>query len=110
MRNIKFLIIFSILYANLYANSFETNCKSCHFQPLQLSSFMARYTLKYSSEEKIKKAMFDFLKNPTMQTSVMPKGFIGRWGVKEKTQLNDEELQKALDTYYKEYNLHQKLK
>lgn len=110
MRNIKFLIIFSIFYTNLSAISFETNCKSCHSQTLQLSNFMARYTLEYSSEQKIKKAMFDFLKNPTMETSVMPKGFIGRWGVKEKTQLNDEELQKALDEYYQKYKLHGKLR
>lgn len=109
MYYIKLLIITLISTIYLQANSFETNCTSCHFANQQLSSFMARYTLKYSSEKKIKKAIFDFLKNPTKDNSIMPIGFISRWGVKEKSVLSDYTLKKAIDEYYNEFKLHKKL-
>lgn len=97
------LLIFSFI--TLYANSYENNCLSCHQNEKQLGVFMKRYTLKYSSEEKIKKAIFRFLKNPTQNRSIMPFEFIQKWGFKDASILNDEELRNSIDIYYKEYNL-----
>ncbi len=107
MRNIKFLIplLIFIQTTQLTANSFETNCKKCHFQTRQLQMFISKYTLKYSSEHKIKEAIFKYLKNPTKDNSVMPVGFLNRFGIKEKSNLDDNELKNAIDIYYKEYNL-----
>ena len=106
---VKLILIF--LFATLsYSNTYETNCLSCHKSPIQLNMFMKRYTLKYSSEPKIKDAIFQYLRTPTQQQSVMPFGFIRRWGTKEKSILNDEELKKAIDIYYEKYNLKQFIK
>jgi hypothetical protein len=66
---------------------------------------MAKYTLKYSSEKFIKKALFKFLKNPTSNKSIMPYSYIIKYGFKEDSNLNDKELKQAIDTYYEKYNL-----
>ena len=105
MRYIEVLIVLLVLIMNLNANEFEKNCLSCHKNNKQFQMFMSKYTLKYSSERKIKQAMFDYLKEPKIDDSVMPRGFINRWGIKEKTTLEDEKLIEALDVYYENYNL-----
>ena len=65
---------------------------------------------KASSEEDVKKAMFEFLKNPTKEKSLMSESIIKRFGLKKKTRLSDTELKEALDIYWSEYNLFDKLK
>lgn len=104
------LVILIFLFQNLFANEFETNCKSCHFSPNQLNMFMNRYTLKYSSEQKIKGAIFDYLKNPQKENSVMPMGFLNRFGLKEAINLDDETLKKSINKYYELYNLKKRIK
>jgi hypothetical protein len=102
MRNITILILISQLS---YGGSFESDCLECHQNNNQLQVFLHRYTLKYSSEAKIKEALTHYLKEPKAQNSIMPWGFINRWGVKEKTTLNDTQLKEAIEEYYKRYNL-----
>ncbi|MEA3354660.1 MAG: hypothetical protein U9Q33_12690 [Campylobacterota bacterium] len=108
MRYITILIIL-FLSVTLSANSFEKNCLNCHFQTRQLEMFMSKYTLKYGSEVRIKKAVFKYIKNPSAQTSVMPRGFLNRWGVKNKIDIDDKELIKAIDIYFKIYNIQSKI-
>jgi len=102
MRYVKLLVALSIL---LSANIYESNCKSCHGIENQLNIFMHRYTLKYSSEKRIKKALFEYMKKPEATNSIMPMGFINRWGVKAPSTLSDRELREAIDSYYHLYNL-----
>ncbi|MBT3280279.1 MAG: hypothetical protein HOF69_07125 [Campylobacteraceae bacterium] len=71
---------------------------------------MKRYTLKYSSESKIKDAIFRYLKAPTQNRSIMPFGFIQRWGFKDESLLSDNELKNAINIYYENYNLKQYIK
>jgi hypothetical protein len=71
---------------------------------------MAKYSLKYSSEKKIKKAILKFLKNPTSNKSITPYGYIIKHGFKEKSRLNDKDLKEAINTYYDKYNLKQFIK
>jgi len=102
MRYFNILIFASIL---LYSDAFQSHCTTCHQMERQLQMFIYRYTLKHSSEKKIKSALFDYLKNPQAQNSVMPMGFINRWGVKKPSTLNDKTLKEAIDGYYQRYNL-----
>lgn len=92
------------------ANEFETNCLNCHQNPTQLKMIMGKYTLKFSSEKRVKNAMFEFLKNPSQEKSAMPSGFISRFGIKEKSNLSDEILEKSIQQYYEKYNLTQYIK
>ena len=40
----------------------------------------------------------------------MPDAFINRFGIKDKTKLNDEKLKEALDIYWEKYKVFGKLK
>lgn len=70
---------------------------------------MKKYTLKYSSETKIKKAIFDYLQEPSYEKSILPVGYINRFGIKEETMLDDKILKEMIDIYYKQFNLKSKI-
>ena len=101
----KTISIFILLTTLLNADSFENNCLECHTNNFQLSMFMKKYALKYSSEKKIKRAIYEYLKNPTYEKSVLPFGYLNKFGIKEKTILKDEELNKMTNIYYDKFNI-----
>ena len=107
MRKNILVIFFCSL---LSADEFEINCLNCHQNQTQLKMIMGKYTLNFSSEKRVKNAMFEFLKNPSQEKTVMPFGFISRFGIKEKSNLSDEVLKKSIEQYYKKYNLTQYIK
>ncbi len=105
-------IILLILISNImFGEIYQTNCLPCHKKiDVTLEKLFFRYLLKHSSEKNIKKSLIAYLKNPTMKTTIMPEAFIKRYGIKKKTTLNDEELQKAIDIYWDTYKVFGKLK
>jgi hypothetical protein len=112
---VRVVLIFSLLFSFLLAkdekNIYETNCVKCHNKiPVTIDKYFYRYLLKYSSEEAVKKEMFDFLKNPNIETTAMSESFIKRFGIKKKTKLTDEELNQAIDSYWEKYKVFGKLK
>jgi hypothetical protein len=104
------LLLVILLAISLYSDIYKKDCVLCHKNSFQMHTFMKKYTLKYSSEDKIKKAIFKFLKVPSQQKSIMPFNFIRRWGLKEQSTLSDKELQNAIDIYYQKYNMKQYLR
>ncbi|AXK48963.1 hypothetical protein CRU87_02625 [Aliarcobacter trophiarum LMG 25534] len=109
-------VVFLLCLASVFAfsnskNIYEKNCITCHNKiPVTIDKYFYRYLLEYSNEEDVKNAMFDFLKNPTKEGSLMSESIIKRFGLKRKTRLSDDELKEALDIYWREYNLFDKLK
>ena len=105
-------ISFSFLNAAKKNNTvYETNCVKCHSRlPVTIDKYFYRYLLKYSSERDVKKAMFDYMKNPTKEKTIMAESFITRFGIKKKTTLSDIKLREALDIYWEEYKIFDKLK
>lgn len=90
---------------------YEKNCVACHNKiPVSIDKYFYQYLLEYSSERDVKEAMFQFLKEPTLEKSLMSESLIKRFGLKKKTKLSDKELKEALDSYWNEYNLFGKLK
>lgn len=109
MVKIVFCLLVSVL--GLQASIYEKNCVSCHEKmPVKIDKFFYRYLLKYSSEKNVKASLFEYLKNPTKEKSILPEGLINRFGVKEKTTLSDEVLQKAIEEYWEKYKVFNKLK
>jgi hypothetical protein len=106
---VKFIFFLLIIFSNIYASEFDEKCLNCHQDSFQFNMMMKRYTLKYSSEEKIKEAIFNYLKNPTHETSILPLGFLNRFGIKDKSTLDDETLKEMIAIYYDRYNLKSKL-
>jgi len=105
------LILILFLVINLFSqNIYEQNCVSCHKDiEVSIDKYFYRYLLVYSSEKAVKEAMKEYLQNPTKEKTVMPESFIARFGIKDKTQLNDEELNEALDIYWQKYKVFGKL-
>jgi Ca2+-binding EF-hand superfamily protein len=106
------LSLFSILlFGKNEKDIYETNCVKCHSKiPVSIDKYFYRYLLKYSSETEVKKAMFEFLKNPTKEKTIMAESFVTRFGIKKKTKLSDEKLIEALDIYWDKYQVFDKLK
>ncbi|RXJ83881.1 hypothetical protein [Arcobacter sp. CECT 8985] len=109
MERIVFFVIVFISFS--FANVYEKNCISCHkTMPVSIDKYFYRYLLKYSSETAVKKAMIDYLKKPSKDSTVMPEAFILRFGIKKASKLSDKELKKAIDTYWEKYKVFGKLK
>jgi hypothetical protein len=108
---VLFLMIISLQAADNEENIYESNCVKCHSKlPVTIDKYFYRYLLKYSSEKDVKKAMFDYMKNPTVEKTIMAESFITRFGIKKKTNLSDDKLMEALDIYWNEYKIFDKLK
>ena len=108
---ILFLMVISLLATENEDNIYESNCVKCHSKlPVTIDKYFYRYLLKYSSEKDVKKAMFDYMKNPTVEKTIMAESFITRFGIKKKTNLSDDKLNEALDIYWDEYKIFNKLK
>jgi len=106
---LSLLLITTCLYAK--TGIYEKNCIPCHEDmAVKIDKFFYRYLLKYSSEMEVKSAMTKYLKNPKAENSILADGLITRFGVKKKSPLNDEQLQEALDTYWEQYKVFDKLK
>ena len=98
------LVILLLTHTLLGMDEFRNNCMSCHLNDIQLKMIMSKYTLKFSSQKRIENAMFDYLKNPSRETSSMHLGFINKFGIKEKTKLEDDVLKKSIHQYNEKYN------
>ncbi|MGJ0377393.1 hypothetical protein [Aliarcobacter cryaerophilus] len=110
-RLVIFLCLSFVFASSNPKNIYERNCVTCHNRiPVSIDKYFYRYLLEYSSEKDVKEAMFEFLKNPIKEKSLMSESIIKRFGLKKKTRLSDTELKEALDIYWSEYNLFDKLK
>ena len=107
MVKIILLAVISLTFLN--ASSFEQNCLSCHGNDFKFNMMMKKYTQKYSSEKRIKEAIFDYLKEPLSTKSILPSEYIQRFGIKEKSNLDDKTLKRMIDIYYEKFNLRSKL-
>ena len=102
------LYLFGVLHAE---DAFERNCVSCHQDlPSTLQEMFKRYLLVYSSENNVKAGIKHYLKYPSKDISTMSDLFIERYGIKEKTTLNENKLDEAIDIYWDKYKVFGKLK
>jgi len=110
MKKIIFLILLysTILFSQ---NIFEKNCVVCHEHlPASLQRMFMSYLKVYSGEITTKAAIKGYLQKPTKRLSVMSDLFIDRFGIKEKTDLSEKELEEAIDIYWDLYNVRNKLR
>lgn len=108
---VKKLLMICLLNITLFGSVYSENCVSCHEKmPVKIDKFFYRYLLKYSSEENLKSALIDYLKSPTKEKTILQEGLQNRFGVKEKTLLNDTDLKEAVDEYWNIYKVFGKLK
>jgi len=108
---VKIIILVGILYSNIFATDvYERICVECHKTlPASLQEMFKRYLLVYSSESNVKAGIKHYLMYPSKGISTMSNLFIDTYGIKKRTQLNKEELNEAVDSYWEKYKVFGKL-
>ncbi len=109
---VKKIAFFLLLCVKLFATDvFDKECVYCHkVLTVSLKDVYFKYLLRYSSEKSVKSVMFYYLKNPSVDLSVMPKEYIRVFGIKEKSKISDSDLKKAIDIYWDRYKVFGKIK
>ena len=111
----KILII--IITLNLFsygeeesANIYEQNCIPCHrYLPFSLEQLYIEYLKAFSGKTVFKASLKSFLTEPKEATSMRSDTFLDRFSVKDSTDLNDTELDEALEIYWNLYDVRNKL-
>ncbi|CAA6815875.1 MAG: Unknown protein [uncultured Sulfurovum sp.] len=93
------------------ANVYQSRCVPCHkYQPATLEKMFMLYLKTHSVELSFKLSLKEFLKKPTEEKSLIGNKFIERFSVKGASDLNDTQLDEAIDTYWDLYNPKDNLK
>jgi len=107
----KLLIVSLLITVGISKDIFELNCIPCHRSlPASLQDMFKRYLLTYSSETNMKAGIKHYLLYPSKDISKMSNLFIDTFGIKKKTTLTQEELDKAVNIYWERYKIFGKLK
>ena len=107
----KIILVFIFIVTSISADVYEENCVRCHNTlPVSIDKYFYKYLLIYSSESDMKHAIINYLKVPVKETTVMSDSFIDRFGVKQKSNLSQSQLQEAVDVYWEKYKVFGKLK
>ncbi len=109
---VRHIVLTILLVSGLFSqDAYERHCVECHKGlPTSLQSMFKRYLLVYGGEKNVKAGLKHYLKYPLREISVMSDLFIDNYGIKEKTTLSDEQIDKALDIYWKKFKVIDKLK
>lgn len=109
MVKIVYLLIFISVLSEA-SQEFQEKCIQCHkAEGIPTQALYKRYLVKYSSQTKIKAAMLAYLKNPSIETSIMPAPFINKFGLQKRMSLSKGELKKYIDELVESYNLKNRL-
>jgi len=89
----------------------EKNCIACHKKE-QIPSYMIykRYLLKYSVKKRIENAIYNYLKDPKKENSIMPKPFFLKFPMKKPTKLDDEDLKKSVQEFVEKFDVKKRLR
>ena len=109
---VKKIILVLVLSVGLFGeNAYERSCIPCHKRlPVSLKEMFKNYLLVYSGEETVKAALRHYMRYPIKDISVMSDLFIKTYGIKDRLYITDEELNEAIDIYWKKYKVFGKLK
>ena len=105
------VLIFLTLGLNAKSNVYKHVCVKCHkYQPATLEKMFMLYLKTYSVELSFKVSLKEYLQNPTEKHSLIGSAFITNFSVKDPSDLNATELDKAIDYYWDLYNPKDNLK
>jgi hypothetical protein len=109
---VKKILIILLLGSSVQAqNIYERNCIPCHQNmPTSLQQMFMSYLAAYSGERNGKTILKYYLKHPTKSLSLMSDLFIDTYGIKKETKLNNAELDEAINIYWENFKVFDKLK
>ena len=92
----------------LCLNASNLSCLECH-QKQQIPDKMIykRYLLKYSTQENMKNAILEYLKNPDQKNSIMPSIFFTKFPMKKS--MNEKDLDKDIVEFLNIYDVRKRL-
>ena len=104
-----FLFAASILDAKPAKEELNRNCLACHeVQRVPSEMIYRRYLLRYSSKRVIRQKMVDYLLSPSVDRSIMPKPFFGKFPIKKASTLRKKRLEALVKAYIEHFDLAQK--
>ena len=68
-----------------------------------------RYLMKYSSKDIIKQRIFEYLKAPAKDISIMPPQFFSRFPLKDTSNLSGTALRKLANEFVEYYDIGKKI-
>ena len=102
--------IFTLIQAKEPSPQLQNNCLNCHsIQKIPSELIYRRYLRKYSTHKTIKKTLFEYLKNPTKESSIMPKQFFLKFPEKGVSDLNETVLKESIEAYLEYFDVGGKL-
>ena len=88
----------------------QTNCLKCHSQQKIPSELIyRRYLLKYSTKERIKSKLLNYLSDPKREKSIMPKQFFLKFPEKIALEINSTILEKSINEYLNFFDVEKRL-
>jgi len=110
MGKIGFLLIFSVMFSFATGDVLR-QCNLCHEKKSPpFNMIYKKYLLIYSSKKRVEKAMTDFLINPTLKKSLLPKEMKKRFFPQEHPKFKKSEAKKAVKKIVKDYDLIKRIK
>jgi cytochrome c551/c552 len=105
-------IVIGILITVSVVNTIElkNSCIGCHQEQKIPSELIYRkYLMKYSDKEAIEDKIFEYIKNPKKENSIMPKQFFLKFPMKSKMDLNITILKKDISDYLELFDVRRRL-
>jgi len=107
---IMILLLFVSVHGENLTSDFETTCLACHKkQQIPNTLIYRRYLMKYSTSERIEKAMIQYMLAPDKVHSIMPPQFFLKFPMKEALPLDEKDLKIYVNTFIKKYDVKQYL-
>ncbi len=104
-------VLFIIFLTQFLKADFTTDCVACHIQKrVDLRKTFMNALLVYGGENNFKTALFYYCKNPQPMTSVMSEEFLKKYLPLKPIQIDDMQLKKDIDEYWKRYKIKENLK
>jgi len=106
-------IVLSLIFiaTSILASDVDKLCLNCHREnKLPTKLIYKRYLLRYSTKERIKNAIFTYLKEPNPKNSIMPQPFFDKFNKKPTLDLNDSTLKNAIDAFIEKYDIKKQLR
>ena len=109
---VKKVLLSLLLTSSLMSEDiYERKCVPCHQElPTSLQQMFMSYLSVYSGEKNVKAVLKYYLQYPSKGMSVMSDLFIDSYGIKDKSTLSKEELNKAVNLYWEKFKVFNKLK
>ena len=109
------ILVWGVLIAAVGTHADDTvlkkRCLACHIeQKIPSDLIYRRYLMRYSTPDRIEKAMLAYLRSPQRTHSIMPPQFFLKFPMKPPTTLDEERLKEAIRAYISTYDIRKRLR